>query len=290
MKKSALAIAVAAAATASGAHAWDNVFFNNTVSPGFDQFVGQSPVYAHPFHQIANGQTCTTTEYAAGGGACPAATGITETQVIEGFSGGFDASGNALATATSKTVTCTDTGAWEADAVTGVFGWNQNGATLNAGAGTSVLADITGAPTGGGPNSCSVQLSATGKLAGGHYQTSVNIPAYGLIIDSYKSIDHGYTVVLDQCSSTPDYTTEVEPQLVNWIATRDPGDFDTSGFTATGCVLSTMLEQAYLTCDVDFSCGQFAKSVPVPAFAAGALGLGMLGITLVTSRRRRAVR
>lgn len=32
-----------------------------------------------------------------------------------------------------------------------------------------------------------------------------------------------------------------------------------------------------------------AKSVPVPAFAAAALGLGLLGITYVTSRRRTGV-
>lgn len=47
---------------------------------------------------------------------------------------------------------------------------------------------------------------------------------------------------------------------------------------------------AYLTCDTDpqFTCTGISggKAVPVPAFAAAALGFGLVGVTLLTSRRR----
>lgn len=42
----------------------------------------------------------------------------------------------------------------------------------------------------------------------------------------------------------------------------------------------------FLTCDVDTACASSAKAVPVPAFAAATLGLGLLGVTLLTSRRK----
>lgn len=51
-------------------------------------------------------------------------------------------------------------------------------------------------------------------------------------------------------------------------------------FDSTGIV-------KHITCDIEGECGQFSKSVPVPAFAAATLGLGLVGITYLTSRRRK---
>lgn len=43
---------------------------------------------------------------------------------------------------------------------------------------------------------------------------------------------------------------------------------------------------AYVTCDITSECGQLSKSVPVPAFAAAALAIGLVGVTALTRRRR----
>lgn len=53
-------------------------------------------------------------------------------------------------------------------------------------------------------------------------------------------------------------------------------------------VFSSSAPFAYLTCDLDprYDCATSGKAVPVPAFAAAALGLGMVGVTFLTSRRR----
>lgn len=42
----------------------------------------------------------------------------------------------------------------------------------------------------------------------------------------------------------------------------------------------------YQTCDITTSCGNGGKAVPMPAFAAAALGLGLVGVTLLTGRRK----
>lgn len=281
MKKSTLALAVAATAVTTGAHAWDNIYFNNTVDQSVTEYIGQSPVYLHSFQQLAGILVCDPVDYAANGGACPAPAGITETQDVIVISGGFDASGNAIATATSD-VTCTDTNPLEADALTGLATIVQNGSVLNAGAGTQ---QSIGAGVSPDLVACDVQVDSTGKITGGWSHNNTSIPAYGLLIDSYRDYGNGYTVVLDGCSTSPDFVTEVEPQLLNFLVDRDPADFDESALPS-GCVLTSMMQVEYLTCDIDNECGQFTKSVPVPAFAAGALGLGLMGITFLTARRR----
>ena len=67
------------------------------------------------------------------------------------------------------------------------------------------------------------------------------------------------------------------------------GTIPTGTFGATNTwAFSSGAPFAYLTCDLDpsYDCATTGKAVPVPAFAAAALGLGMVGVTFLTSRRR----
>lgn len=53
-----------------------------------------------------------------------------------------------------------------------------------------------------------------------------------------------------------------------------------------GCRVTGRLNWKYFTCDPKDPCGASGKAVPVPALAAATLGLGLVGITYLTSRRR----
>lgn len=61
----------------------------------------------------------------------------------------------------------------------------------------------------------------------------------------------------------------------------------TSGCNSTGTAPLTWDSThnfAYVTCDITKECGQFSKSVPVPAFATAVLAIGLFGITALTLR------
>lgn len=80
-------------------------------------------------------------------------------------------------------------------------------------------------------------------------------------------------ITIDQVRGIQDPANPAAGNPAGWVATVD---------------VNYISEFDYVTCDTSRACGASgAKAVPVPAFAAAALGLGLLGVTLVTGRRRK---
>ena len=132
------------------------------------------------------------------------------------------------------------------------------------------------------PGEWVLTTNAEGKIVGGQFTIpgiastpAGPTPNYGL-----TDFDNNTEIGVTGCTPTLDLPT--------YIAMRDAGTIfgAWTGPNANSCVGGVVNNFAYHTCDINTECGQFGKSVPVPAFAAAALGLGLAGITLMTRRRR----
>lgn len=285
MKKSNIALAVAATAVSSSALAFDNTFIGG-------DFNGFAPFYFHSLHQIGVGYC---NDALAPGGDCSLnPTPTTETQtVLRTTSGQIDSSGNLVGPPInngSRTLTCgnpADFGnPYAPNAFHYLAGWNYSqenlGATQNQALGTVGLS--WGFP-------CTMNLGAKGQITGGLVIGQTVNPANGEPINYFNDYTRGWNVIF-RCEAgiITNYETQVVPFITSWLASGAPAASVPSPYLAGGstysCELSNVQEIRYNTCDVSDECGQFGKSVPVPAFAAGALGLGLLGVTYLTSRRR----
>ncbi len=188
----------------------------------------------------------------------PATGAFTEPQVVDTLEGSFDASGNLVVVqgpAGQFPTSGTASSYFPAFAFTSVTG------------GSSALRwDVTTAPNGkiidgwvlynslyGGTNFTVIDFLATGESC------------------TYSGADPYAFVPDDHCGPSDGWNTPLSP-------------------LPTGAAKDAFGTIAYLTCDVDFECGQFGKSVPVPAFAAAALGLGLFGITYLSGRRSKNIK
>lgn len=267
-----MAVAVAAASVASGAFAFNSAPI---------QFDGRAGQYLHAYHQESDGGYC--------GAFCNPLAPSTETQVNLATNDILDASGNFTLNNSNRTITCQDASGNglphtnpDSNNLETQGGWNYTeggGRNLALGTGTYVV--------------CSVALGASGKLESGFWNTSAisNVPGLGPIqFDTVQYLDKRLMLTTSACTA-PLNLTEAEAVTDFAISV----DFDqtavanylTSTPLSNSCQVSSWQHLAYLTCDVTYECGQFGKSVPIPAFAAGALGLGLMGVTYLTSRRRR---
>lgn len=68
--------------------------------------------------------------------------------------------------------------------------------------------------------------------------------------------------------------------------TNTEAGYEACAALETGVTYSNFSDASYITIPDTEQDSDLAKSVPVPAFAAAALGLGLVGITAMTSRRR----
>ena len=127
--------------------------------------------------------------------------------------------------------------------------------------------------TGVEPTAWDLTTDVQGKITGGWVFNESNSPSTGEPVYNFNSFDKRRAITLNVC-------TGGEPTIGDAEAVMD------GGAVPAGCTLTHHGDLAYETCDLTDECGQLSKSVPVPAFAAAALALGLAGITLVTSRRR----
>ena len=148
-------------------------------------------------------------------------------------------------------------------------------------------------PQGVYPDVFEITTNAEGKITGGWYAfTAVNQAGEPrLIITDWdqspiQAIGFASGTIGDDFSGLP---TIAEVKSI--LADINAGNPPTAGYGAVygpnaDWKIQGVLDVSYETCDITFECGQFGKSVPVPAFAAASLGLGLLGITYLTGRRR----
>lgn len=272
MKKSILFAAVATAAS-SGAYAFDSAPI---------QFDGRAGQYFHTIMQesIAGGYC---------GAFCNPAAPSTETQRISTTNDITDASGNFTLNNSNRTITCVDASGNGLDQLlvdsnnfTTVGGWNYTeGGSRNIPLGSGIY------------NSCNLQLGPDGSIDGGfsHVTAVSNIPMVGPVqFDPIVDHDRRGMMTIAACTGA----LNVPQAFALWDLALAAGLENGAAVGAivaanpldNGCLVSGWQYMSYQTCDIEYECGQFGKSVPVPAFAAGLLGLGLMGITFLTSQRR----
>ena len=212
----------------------------------------------------------------------------TETQRILGTNDILDASGNFTLNNSNRTITCQDASgngfiqtSTDSNNLSAFGGWNYT-----EGGGRNV-------PLSGGTYEvCDIDLGASGKIAGGWTHTSsiAPVPGVGPIqFDTITSFDTKTMLVTSACTAPLDLAEGFAVTNAYLAGGRDVANITAylaANPLSNNCLVSSWQYLAYLTCDIDYECGQFGKSVPVPAFAAGVLGLGLFGITYLTSRRR----
>ncbi|RZV59584.1 MAG: hypothetical protein EX270_01270 [Pseudomonadales bacterium] len=129
-------------------------------------------------------------------------------------------------------------------------------------------------PSSSGTNYHSHELTSRidGKIIGGWIRVTTGFNGatfYGL-----QDYDDRSSNVYSGCASQPS---------ADQIRSMNDGGASTP---VAGCVLDTTADLFYLSCDSQTGCGELGKAVPIPAFAAATLALGLAGITYLTSRRR----
>lgn len=200
----------------------------------------------------------------------------------------FDASGNAIADGSSANISD----------MTKILRTNNDNYVPGlipayAGAGFQNTGNVDAIPTRA--NLCT---DAEGKITGGTY----GFFATGITgINSYVISDwdarvaaafQGGTAGVSVPFGNLPTTAAAQAAIATYKSgtAQGPGPYVGPGFDAgagdTPWGLVALIDIAYTTCDTVTECGQFGKSVPVPAFAAASLGLGLLGITYLTGRRR----
>jgi len=129
------------------------------------------------------------------------------------------------------------------------------------------------------------QTNAAGKVTTGHIIGFINLGPGAQIIGTFN---------FDTGTLTTYYGPEPLTAAEHTCLINSPHDPDTDGNPATddnceddlvnGGVLSRNAAFSYINVGEEEL--EFGKAVPVPAFAAAALGLGLIGITILTGRRR----
>jgi len=150
-----------------------------------------------------------------------------------------------------------------------------------------------------GPSCYSISTNIEGKMTGG---TLVNllqgIDANGqpIFVASYNDITHRVAAAMlcGPGSSAPTLSAW-RSYIDAHVAANGLDNLNLTigdSFAGTTCSIASYTQLDYLNCDSDRglctnqSAG--AKAVPVPAYAAAALGLGLFGITFITGYRKRA--
>ena len=142
-----------------------------------------------------------------------------------------------------------------------------------------------------GPGDYQVCTNIEGKIVSGGAVAYTNVPDVAnppgtINVAAYYSFTQRAGMIGLLCSSTPT-VADMESTIADFEAGTHTIGTPVNG--ASGCVSSGWTEVSYLNCDSDSTdsvCGELQKAVPVPAFAAAALGLGLFGITYLTARRR----
>ncbi|MBT8138401.1 MAG: hypothetical protein KJP25_01430 [Gammaproteobacteria bacterium] len=138
------------------------------------------------------------------------------------------------------------------------------------------------------PDIMNICTNAEGKIVSGNYGffTFVGFNVYS--ITTYDGDDRFAITFENGTRGNSNENVPTAAEAAQVIADFNAGTLnfaDTYGAT-NDWIVGSLVNFAYETCDILYECGQFNKAVPVPAFAAAALGLGLIGITLVTGRRR----
>lgn len=146
------------------------------------------------------------------------------------------------------------------------------------------------------PTVSSICTNSEGQITGGYYGffalgvTGINsyiVTSWdSKVAVAYQGGTAGAVSPFGNLPSFADTQTLIDTYKSGGTASIGPYPGPAAGAGDTSWDLAGFIDVAYTTCDVSTECGQFGKSVPVPAFAAAALGLGLLGITYLTGRRR----
>lgn len=131
----------------------------------------------------------------------------------------------------------------------------------------------------------SFQTNAAGKVTTGHIIGFIDLGPGSQIIGTFN---------FDTGTLTTYYGPEPTTAAEHACLINSPHDADTDGVPTTddnceddlvaGGILSRNAAFSYINAGEEEL--EFGKAVPVPAFAAAALGFGLIGITVLTGRRR----
>jgi len=123
-----------------------------------------------------------------------------------------------------------------------------------------------------------------GKITSGFYLADFVFDGIPFLL--YVNIDERFF-----CGVGGGVFSDYDMAAVN--ASAASGSFDCLAGQLPGFFLSSAASPAegsalsYNTCDVRDACGGGGKAVPVPALAAATLGLGLVGVTLLTGRKKK---
>ena len=175
----------------------------------------------------------------------------------------------------------------------GVLGTTSRPALLSLGLGKALYTEFWF----NGPSCYKIDTNLEGKITGGVLVNLVQaFDSNGdpLFVASVNDMTHRIAAALI-CGPGSN-----APTLSEWSAFIDPY-IATNGlnalngaightFTGTSCSIATFAQIDYLNCDSDrgLCTNQVGggKAVPIPTYAAALLGLGLIGVTFVTGRRR----
>lgn len=148
---------------------------------------------------------------------------------------------------------------------------------------------------------CELETDPEGKIIGGYLQQFIDTTAVGggpacgiydlterrlMSLQSFSGVDASGNPITsaDSCDITVEQVRAV-------VTDGDYAGFDFANFAfPNGTIVNVSGPIAVGTCDpltAGSDCGGSAKAVPVPAFAAASLGLGLVGVTLLTRGRKR---
>ena len=139
--------------------------------------------------------------------------------------------------------------------------------------------------TGDVPTQYHLETAVEGKLQPNSYWRTITVTSSGKQTTFFDIGKRGFVNFLN-CATDPNYHDPAVQATIDGIMDGPDTPVTTDPFPGTSCVLSGIGTLKYFTCDTGDECGQFAKAVPVPAFAAATLALGLAGITYTSSRRR----
>lgn len=200
----------------------------------------------------------------------------------------------------NTTVTCTgdaldasgNPDPYEADVWTTIVAFPWSG-----GAGLAPAGGITAA------NGCQLEMGNTGEITGG-WNVADPFPIGGgsFVISTflYDAPRVGVTTIGATCPQGPAAIPLAQAARTDLFNVLDAGGSLGAGFLdfqpnvaavlPAGCNVFGLVRQSIGNCDpflLQNDCTPTSsKAVPVPAFAAGALALGLAGVTYLTSRRR----